>query len=95
MPTARTDLPQIRQDETRGMNMKINITWYNGSLTIYDCENEVTCGSVPHDEPITASTDSYAVATKVCEELGWALLGSVDHDGGDIFCSVEVAQEPA
>lgn len=69
--------------------MQINITWHSGTLTIYDCDSQITIGSVPHDEPITAITDSHDIANKVADHFGWTLAGNVEHDKGDIFCTVE------
>ena len=67
----------------------ITVTWEDGKL-VAKCDEDHTLDSsvVEWDEPITASTDSWAVAHAIAE-INHAEILAVDHDGEYIHVTVD------
>lgn len=72
-------------DEINGVDTTAySVQWIEtkgkGELIVRHSVGEIV-GRVAHEEPISASTNSWAVASKVATELGMTGPAWVDHDG--------------
>jgi hypothetical protein len=76
-------------DDAAKPTKTITVTWEDGKL-VARCDEDHTLDSsvVEWDEPITASTDSWAVAHAVTE-INHAEILAVDHDGKYIHITVD------
>jgi len=79
---------QILEDSDRPVKI-ITVTWDEGKL-IAKCDEDHTLDSsvVDWEDPITGSTDSWAVAHAVTEINGADIL-AVDHDGKFVHVTVD------